>query len=103
VLQNVWSLGGGAGINEVNEFGAQYFFNYNLPKGWFHYSNATIRADWTASASERWTVPVGGRFGKIFNVGKQSMSFSIQATANVVRPNGGPAWAGLGQISFLLP
>ena len=29
VLQNVWSLGGGSGINEVNEFGAQYFITYN--------------------------------------------------------------------------
>lgn len=27
VLQNVWSLGGGSGINEVNEFGAQYSFS----------------------------------------------------------------------------
>jgi len=102
VLQNVWSLGG-SGIDNVNELGAQYIFNYNLPKGWFLYSNATITSDWTADAHDRWTVPVGGGFGRIFNIGKQSVSLSAQAFANVVTPRDGPRWTGIAQFSFLYP
>jgi hypothetical protein len=102
VLQNVWSLGG-SGINRVNEFGAQYILNYNFPHGWYLYSNATITADWTADASDRWTLPVGGGFGKVFKVGKQSMSASVQAFSNVITPNGGPKWSWNFQMSLLFP
>jgi hypothetical protein len=102
VLQNVWSLGG-SGINKVNELGAQYILNYNLSKGWFLYSNATITADWAANVHDRWTVPVGGGFGRVFNVGKQSVSLSAQAFANVVTPRDGPRWAGIAQFSLLFP
>ena len=91
VLQNVWSLGG-HGNDEVNAFGAQYFLNYNLPKGWFLFSNATISADWLSPSSDRWTLPVGAGFGKIFTIGKQSASTTIQGLYNTVRPDGTPDW-----------
>src|SRR5208337_1670670 len=101
-LQNVWSLGG-SGDDVFNGFGAQYIFNYNLPKGWFLYSNATITSNWRAEDSDRWTVPVGGGFGKIFNIGKQPVSLSFQAFSNVVRPDCGGTWTGSVQFSFLFP
>jgi hypothetical protein len=102
VLQNIWSLGG-SGINEVNLLGAQYFITYNLPKGWFLYSNATISSNWLADADDRWTVPVGGGFGKVFNIAKQSVSLSAQAFYNVVTPREGPDMTGIVQFSLLFP
>jgi len=102
VLQNVWSLGG-EGANKVNVFAAQYIFNYNLANGWFLMSNATITRNWLASSDDGWTVPVGGGFGKIFNIGKQPMSLSVQAFDNVVKPTGGADWSGMVQLSFLFP
>lgn len=102
VAQNVWSLGG-SGIDEVNEFSAQYFLNYNLPRGWFLFSNATITADWVEPSDDRWTVPAGGGFGKVFNIGKQSMSASLQGLSNVVTPNGGAKWSLNFQFSLLFP
>lgn len=102
VLQNVWSLGG-EGINEVNTFGAQYFVTYNLPNGWFLYSNATITADWTQDHSDRWTVPVGGGFGKVFKIGKQAMSLSAQGFANVIKPRTSPHTTAIVQFSLLFP
>lgn len=102
VLQNVWSLGGD-GNDEVNAFGAQYFLNYNLPDGWFLYSNATISADWLSPSSDRWTLPVGGGVGKVFTIGKQSASASIQGLYNTIRPNGTPDWAVNLQFSLLFP
>jgi hypothetical protein len=102
VLQNIWSLGG-SGINDVNLFGAQYFLTYNLPKGWFLFSNATISANWLADEDDRWTVPVGGGVGKVFNIGKQSMSLSAQAFYNVVAPRTGADTTGIVQFSLLFP
>jgi len=102
VLQNVWSLGG-AGVNEVNTLGVQYFVTYNLPNGWFLYTNATITADWTKDDSDRWTVPVGGGFGKVFTLGKQGMSLSVQGFSNVIKPPTFPRTTAIVQFSLLFP
>jgi hypothetical protein len=102
VLQNIWSLGG-SGANRVNEFAAQYIYNYNLPKGWFFYSNATITADWEAEKGDRWTVPLGGGFGRVFKIGKQPVSLSAQAFYNVVTPDDGPHVTAIVQFSLLFP
>jgi hypothetical protein len=102
VLQNIWSLGG-SGTNEVNLFGAQYFLTYNLPKGWFIYSNATTSGNWLADNDNRWTVPVGGGVGRVFNIAKQSVSLSAQLFYNAIRPSNGPETTGIVQFSFLFP
>jgi hypothetical protein len=100
VLQNGWSLGG-SGFNRVNAFGAQYLFNYNLPDAWYINSNATITSDWTIRSGKRWTVPIGGGVGKIFTIGQQPVSLSLQAFDNVVTPRGGPKWSVSFQFAFL--
>lgn len=102
VLQNIWSLGG-SGRNKVNTFGAQYILNYNLDKGWYLFSNQTITADWTAESSNRWTVPVAAGAGRIFNIGKQPVSASLQLFSNVVRPDGAARWGWNVQFGFLFP
>jgi hypothetical protein len=102
VLQNIWSLGG-SGTNEVNAFGAQYIFNYNLADGWFLYSNATITANWRVDSDDRWTVPVGGGVGKIFKLGDQSVSLSGQVFYNVVTPSDGPHATAIVQFALLFP
>jgi len=102
VLQNIWSLGG-SGVSRVNEFAAQYVYNYNLPKGWFFYSNATITADWRVDTDDRWTVPVGGGFGRVFKIAKQPVSLSAQAFYNVVTPSDGPHLTWIVQFSLLFP
>lgn len=102
VLQNVWSLGG-SGPNRVNEFGAQYVFNYNFPAGWFLYSNQTISGDWTAESGDRWTVPIGLGAGRVFDIGAQPVSVSLQAYVNAVRPDGAPKYGLNFQFALLFP
>jgi hypothetical protein len=102
VLQNVSSMGG-YGIDKVNLFGAQYIFNYNLNDGWYLYSNATITSDWEASSGNRWTVPVGGGAGKIFNIGEQPVSASFQLLSNVEKPDNAPDWGWNFQFAVLFP
>lgn len=102
VVQNVWSVSG-PDSEEINTFSAQYFLTYNLPDGWFIYSNASITADWLRESRDRWTVPVGGGLGKFFNIGKQPVSLSAQGFYNVVTPRSGSDFTAIVQFSFLFP
>ena len=102
VLQNLWSIDGSSD-DEFNVFGAQYIFNYNLNDGWYLYSNATITADWEADSDNRWTVPVGGGVGKIFNIGEQPVSASFQLFSNVEKPAGSADWGLNFQFAVLFP
>lgn len=102
LVENAWSFAGGGG-EAVDEFEAQYFLTWNLAHGWFLESNTTITANWEADPANRWTVPVGGGFGKVFTVGKESLSASAQAFYNAVRPGAGPNWSAGGSLQLLFP
>jgi hypothetical protein len=102
LLENVWSFAGNGG-EDVNQFSAEYFLTWNLPQGWFLESNATVTADWMAPEGNRWTVPVGGGFGRVFTVGKESVSPSLQGFFNSVRPDVGPDWSLSAQLQVLFP
>jgi hypothetical protein len=92
VLDNLWSFAGSADA-PLNTFGGQYFLTYNLPHGWFLESNATVTADWQADRDDRWTVPAGAGFGRVFTLDQWPLSLSAQAFYNVVRPTSGPDWS----------
>ena len=87
----------------MNQFLAQPFINYNLPKGWYLTFSPIITADWKAAGSDQWTLPLGGGFGKIFKIGKLPFNGSLSAYYNVVRPEVGPDWSIRAQIVLLLP
>ena len=105
LAQNVWSVAGPSGPDNpsVNQFLAQYFINYNLPKGWYITSQPIITADWKAAGSDQWTVPFGLGAGKIFKIGKLPFNANVSVFYNVIRPSIGPDWSVRGQIALLLP
>ncbi len=103
LVQNVWSFAGSDNRSDVNQFLTQYFVNYNLPDGWYLTSAPIITANWEAGPGNKWTVPVGGGFGKVFRVGKLPVNAGFSAFANVVRPDNGPDWSLRLQIAFLFP
>jgi hypothetical protein len=75
----------------VRSFVAQYFINYNLPKGSYLTSSPIITANWKAStASNIWTVPVGGGVGAIVLVDGFPINVNVSAYYNVVRPKANP-------------
>jgi hypothetical protein len=55
-------------------------------------SSPVITADWTASKSDRWTVPVGGGLGRVFRVGKQPLNARTEFLNNVRTTNGVSDW-----------
>ncbi|MFC1825584.1 neuromedin U [Thermodesulfobacteriota bacterium] len=102
LFSNVWSFAG-SGNQDVNLFTWQYFINYNLPKAWYLTSAPIITANWEASSGNKWTVPFGGGFGKVFHIGKQPVNGQIQAFYNVEKPQFGPDWQLRFQLQFLFP
>jgi len=103
LVSNVWSFAGDDDEPDVNEFTAQYFINYNLEKGWYVKTTPVITADWKASSSERWTVPIGGGFGRVFKIGKQPVNMALQGFYNVVKPRTGADWTLQATVTFLFP
>jgi hypothetical protein len=102
LFSNVWSFAG-SGDQDVNLFTWQYFINYNLNDGWYLTSAPVITANWEASSGEKWTVPFGAGFGKIFKIGKQPLNGSAHAYYNVGKPTYGADWTLRLQLQFLFP
>jgi opacity protein-like surface antigen len=103
LLNNQWSVGGNPLRSSVNEFLAQPFVNYNLPRGWFLTSSPVITANWLAAPDQRWIVPLGGGVGRIFRIGDQPVSAYVSAYYNVVHPTGTPSWQLRTELSLLFP
>ena len=109
LAQNIWagsqsSLPG----QHVNELLIEPFVFYNLPGGWFVTYRPLITADWTVDSHHRWTVPVGGGFGRVFPVGDMVMDVHVQAFYNgLTAPAAGITnvgkWTSLLVVHFLFP
>jgi len=102
LLSQVWDVGGDAD-EQVSLFTWQYFINYNLSNGWYLSSAPIMTANWEASGSDKWTVPVGGGGGKIIRIGKLPINASAQAFYNVAKPDNVGDWSLRLQLQFLFP
>jgi hypothetical protein len=100
LVNNIWA---GTQNQRVNQMLIQPFVNYNMADGWYLTSVPVITANWLAKSSDRWTVPLGGGFGRLFKVGKLPINAQVQAFYNVVRPDNGPTWTLRFQIQALFP
>jgi hypothetical protein len=86
LVSNVWGISEDPG-NDVNVFTFQPFVNYNFDKGWYFTFAPIISANWEASSGQKWTVPLGAGFGKIFKIGSQSMNAQVHYYYNVEKPD----------------
>ncbi len=97
------SFAGDSDRSDVNQTLIEPFLNYNLNNGWYLVSDLVITANWEANNSNRWTVPVGGGVGRIFNIGKQAINAKLEAYYNVDKPEGAPDYSVSFQFAFLFP
>jgi len=103
VISNVWSFAG-SGNNKVNFFTLQPFINYNFDAGWYATTAPIITANWEADDDHKWTVPLGGGFGKIFKIGNQPINAQLSVYNNVITPDDfGAEWQVRAQLQFLFP
>ncbi|MGB5443131.1 MAG: neuromedin U [Gammaproteobacteria bacterium] len=101
LISNTWSLGDGG--DEINAFLFEPFVTYNITDEWYVISDSVITADWNASSSERWVVPIGGGFGKTFTIGKQAVNTNLQAYWNASDTTFGPDWNLVANFQLLFP
>lgn len=103
LVSQVWSYGGDSDRENVSSFLLQPFINYNFPNGWYFTSAPIITANWEADSGDRWTVPIGGGFGKIIRIGKVPFNINSQVFYNVEKPAGGADWQWRFQIQAMFP
>jgi len=101
--RQLWSFAGDSGRKSVDQTLIEPFINYNLDKGWFLMTDMVITANWEASSSNRWTVPLGGGVGRVFKVGNQPINSRLEAYYNVARPDAAPDWQLNFTWQFLFP
>ena len=103
LVNNIWSFAGNSDRSSVSAFLLQPFINYNLPHGWYLVTSPIITANWRATSGDQWILPVGGGVGRLFRIGKQPINASLQAYANVVKPDLFGDVTIRAQIQFLFP
>lgn len=101
--RQLWSFAGDSDRSSVNQLLLEPFINYNLSKGWYLITDMVITVNWRADSSNRWTIPLGGGFGKMFEVGGQKMNTKLELYYNVEKPDGAPDWSINWTLQFLFP
>jgi hypothetical protein len=88
-----WSFAGSSSRADVSSLMIRGTFRRSLGSGWFFISAPIINANWNSSSGNSWLVPVGGGIGKTLQVGNREWAASVQAYANVIKPDGAPDWS----------
>src|SRR5262245_12466189 len=111
---NQWSMGGW-GPKKVDQLLLEPFVHYNFEHGWFLSAFPILTANWEASNSNTWTVPVGAGGGRLFrlrelpggdslgDLGKLPMEVQLLGYYNAIRPDQAPTAQLVLQFTFLFP
>lgn len=100
LVNHLWSFDDNHTVNLTT---IQPFVNYNFHGGWYLTTSPVITADWKAKSSDRWTLPIGGGFGRVFKIGEQAVNMQLAAYYNAITPTGGASWQVRTQVQFLFP
>ena len=98
---NLKSLAGSSGRADVNQLLVRVTVRRTFKEKWFFLYSPIITANWNAESDQRWLVPVGGGFGRHFDLNGTPLNVSLQAYSNVVRPDGAPH--SVFRIGFTIP
>jgi hypothetical protein len=97
------SFTGNRNRGSVNQTFLEPDVSYNFESGWYVQCEPSITYDWTAEASNAWTIPMGADIGKAFKLGSQALSLQVGAYDLVKRPDGAPQWIARVSATFLFP
>ncbi len=98
---NIWSLGDGS--QATNSMQLEPWIAYSITPEWYLLTDMAITADWNASASDRWVLPIGGGIGRTFNIGKQALNINLQAYWNAIKPDEGADWSMVFTFQMFFP
>jgi hypothetical protein len=89
ILQNPISFAGSSNRQSVNQLIVSPTLTYNLKGGWFFgLSDYNWTFDWKAGGAP--VIPAGIQVGKLIRIGKQPISFSVEAGRVLARPANTP-------------
>jgi hypothetical protein len=103
LLNNVWDVDSSKTREGVNSMTFQPFANYNLDNGWYLKTGPVITYNQKADSGNKWTIPVGGGFGRVSNWGKQAVKWSVSAYWLAEKPDGGADAQLQASLTFLFP
>ncbi len=103
LARQLWSFAGDDNRASVSQFLLEPFVNYNFEGGWYFVIDSIITANLNADSGNRWTVPVGGGFGKLFKIGNQPINSRLEVYYNIEKPEGAPDWQTIFTFQFLFP
>jgi hypothetical protein len=104
VVNNIWSFGGPPGSSDrTNQLLLNPVVSYHFGDGWSVGSSPNITTNWIASGG-KWTVPVGGGFGRAIRLGVQPIKLDVDAYYNAIRPKAGnETWLRQATVTFQFP
>jgi hypothetical protein len=103
LFQN-WTSFGGSGPRATNSMNLQPIAAYFLPNGWSIGYSGSILADWKASATNAYTVPIGLQVGKVTILGPLPVKLTLAAQWMPVHPAVfGPVWNAQLFVQILRP
>ena len=102
-MRNLWSFAGEDDRRDVSQLLIEPFVNCNLGNGWYLLTDSVITVDWEIKSGDKVTLPLGGGFGRIFQVGKQPMNARAEACYNAIHPDGAPNGTVGGTMRWLFP
>jgi len=100
-MQQIWSVIGSSGREDVSQMLIQPAVYYNFSQGWYLLSDLQMVANWTSHAEQRWTVPIGAGVGKLFKLGKNAINSRLEAYYNPISPTAGPTWSLNFSVEFI--
>lgn len=86
VLAHQWDVGG-SGEGEIDLTTINYFYGFQLGKGWQLAAGPTISYDHTRESGDRWTVPAGIGLSKTQVIGGRPWKFQLQYWNYVEAPD----------------
>ena len=98
-----WSFAGASDRADTNQLMVRPTLLRQLGDKWYFVSSPILTANWKASSSERWLVPIGGGIGRKFKFASLNWSASLQGYVNVIKPTGAPEWAVRAGLTAIIP
>lgn len=88
LAQQWWSYAEkGGGHPHTNQMSLQYFVWYQFLPGWQVGTSPIVTVDWTKSAGEGFTLPIGIGVQRTMRIGKLPIKLGFQYQYSVVHPN----------------
>ena len=101
IAEQVWSIAGEEERPSVSRLRLQPVLAYQLPEAWYLASSPEIIANWKAAGGQKWLVPLGGGFGKLFQIGTLPFDVQLEGFYDVVHPDLGPTWSLRAQVGLV--